>query len=126
MPRVSRELIEYYVNAHKNIWKYVREKIYIGSSSDIITLKTEACCLNGYNFRFCCALCELLNVIECGCDTCSLITGISHIGCGCLEGLYDNICEALTDNKPLRLELANEILHCVDNWEENAKKGGLI
>lgn len=126
MADFNRQLIEYYIEAHKNIWRYVRKEIYNGSKLDIDSLKIEACRLNGYDFRGCCALCELTSVIGCECNICFVITGIPQIRCECLGGLYNNMRNACTVKKQLRLKLANMILHCVDNWEENAKKGGLI
>lgn len=64
--------------------------------------------------------------MNCGrsdCELCSIITGLNYCK-GCLAGLYDDILESGDYGK--NVIIAYKILHCVDNWEENAKKGGLI
>ena len=126
MPKLNRELLEFYINAHKNIWGHVYIEIGNGSKEDIFSLKYDACKKYDYSFQGYCALCELMSEIGCSCNICSIITDIPVKIYECLGGLYGEISKASPNNMLLRLMLANQILHCVDNWEENAKKGGLI
>lgn len=126
MIKLNKEIVEYYITAHKNIWGYITSEIRNGSIEWLYILKQDACERYGYRFQCDCALCEFMVGIQCDCTICSLITGIPHRIYVCLGGLYSDISKAPVDNKPLRLELANKILHCVDNWEENCKKEGLI
>lgn len=127
MGEINKELIEHYVNAHKNIWSYIYEQIKGGNTDYIIALKRKACYIIQYNFHCgCdCALCELFYNEKGGysdCDLCTIITGLDYFK-GCLGGLYDILLRTIDYDE--KVHIAHKILHCVDNWEENAKKGGL-
>lgn len=128
MDKSNKVLIEYYLNAHKNIWNYIYEQLKSGNTDSIETLKGKACSINQYNFRCkCnCALCELFYNSNHGyseCDLCTIITGLDYFK-GCLGGLYDKLL--VSKDYDEKVYITYKILHCVDNWEENAKKGGLI